>query len=164
MFNYNLCKNGFGAYGCSESILIFLFSVKLYQASVLIVLFWFFFSKNTTKERKERTYQASELILDCCMFHEILDVLFLIWTTMFNNSVLKLILYGPLFRMNQSYPGNIGNWSLHYSQGRGNTDGGCAEAGGRLQVSLDYFWDPVPGILWHVQSQEIAFFFDFCPY
>ena len=63
------------------------------------------------------------------------------------------------------YPGNIGNWNIHYSQGPGNTGGGRAEAGGRLQglccAALDYFWDHVPGILWHVQSQEIVLFPDF---
>ena len=35
--------------------------------------------------------------------------MFLIWTTIFDKSVLKLILYGPRIRINQSYPGNIGN-------------------------------------------------------
>ena len=41
--------------------------------------------------------------------------IFIIWTTMFDNSVLKLLLYGPRFRINQSYPGNIGNLSLQHS-------------------------------------------------
>ena len=41
--------------------------------------------------------------------------IFLIWTTIFDNSVLKLLLYGPRFRINQSYPGNIGNLSLQHS-------------------------------------------------
>ena len=31
------------------------------------------------------------------------------------HSVIKLILYGPRFRINQSYPGNIGNLSLQHS-------------------------------------------------
>ena len=35
--------------------------------------------------------------------------IFLIWTMIFNKSVLKLILYGPRMRINQSYPGNTGN-------------------------------------------------------
>ena len=42
-------------------------------------------------------------------------IFFLIWTTIFDNSVLKLLLYGPRFRINQSYPGNIGNLSLQHS-------------------------------------------------
>ena len=32
-----------------------------------------------------------------------------------HNSILKLILYGPRFRINQSYPGNIGNGGLQHS-------------------------------------------------
>ena len=32
-----------------------------------------------------------------------------------HNSVLKLILYGPRFRINQSWPGNIGSWGLQHS-------------------------------------------------
>ena len=34
---------------------------------------------------------------------------FLILTTILNKAVLKLILYGIRIRINQSYPGNIGN-------------------------------------------------------
>ena len=40
---------------------------------------------------------------------------FLIWTTIFNRSVLNLILYGPRMRINQSHPGNIGNLGLQHS-------------------------------------------------
>ena len=36
--------------------------------------------------------------------------IFLIWSTIFDNSVLKLLLYGPRFRINQSYPGNGGSY------------------------------------------------------
>ena len=42
-------------------------------------------------------------------------VLFFNWSTIYDNSVLKLLLYGPRFRINQSYPGNIGNLSLQHS-------------------------------------------------
>ena len=41
--------------------------------------------------------------------------IFLTWTTIFDNPVLKLLLSGPRFRINQSYPGNIGNLSLQHS-------------------------------------------------
>ena len=33
--------------------------------------------------------------------------MFLIWTTIVDGSVLKLILYGPRIRINYSYPGHI---------------------------------------------------------
>ena len=32
-----------------------------------------------------------------------------------NNSVLKMILYGPRIRINQSYPGNIGSYDPYFS-------------------------------------------------
>ena len=41
--------------------------------------------------------------------------IFLIGTTHFDKSVLKMILYGPRFRIDQSWPGNIGNWGLQHS-------------------------------------------------
>ena len=37
------------------------------------------------------------------------SIFFLFWTTNFNNSVLKLVLYGARLRIIQSYPGNIGS-------------------------------------------------------
>ena len=37
------------------------------------------------------------------------------WTTIFTDSVLKVILYGPGFRINQSYPGNSGSYDPYIS-------------------------------------------------
>ena len=74
-----------------------------------------------------KLYQASELILDFGIFSNkvissfginfgFLDFswnfgyVLLIWTTILDNSGLKLLLYGPQIRINQSHPGNIGSY------------------------------------------------------
>ena len=43
-------------------------------------------------------------------FSLIFGYVFLIWTTILDNSGLKLLLYGPRIRINQSYPGNSGSY------------------------------------------------------
>ena len=68
-----------------------------------------------------KSYQASELILDFWIFSwnfgyiYIYFFFFLIWTTILDNSGLKLLLYGPRIWINYSPPGNIGNWGLQHS-------------------------------------------------
>ena len=82
----------------------------------------------------------------------------------------------------QSYPGNIGNviffnfpisWKYWKSDSSifsypGNTGGGRAEAGGRLQglccAALDYFWNMFPGISGYPGNIGNIIFLDFCDF
>ena len=72
--------------------------------------------------------------------------MFLIWTTDFDNSVLKMILCGPRIRINQSYPGNIRNRSLHFSQNPGNLENlsfsSCSYPGNIGNCSFPIFYYP----------------------
>ena len=80
--------------------------IKLYQASELILDFWIFLNKVIS------SFGINFGFLD---FSWNFGYVFLIWTTILDNSGLKLLLYGPRIRINQSYPGNSGSYDPYIS-------------------------------------------------
>ena len=80
--------------------------IKLYQASELILDFWIFLNKVIS------SFGINFGFLD---FSWNFGYVFLIWTTILDNSGLKLLLYGPRIRITQSYPGNSGSYDPYIS-------------------------------------------------